>query len=123
MWISKKINRDPEVKKTLKEISKLIKSYSDATNIRKQKFFLIDFGRFFKPRVITYFTIISVVLIIEALLVLSGHIELPTLNIWIKLSLDISLPIFVLGIPLSAVAKSLSESSRFVMLQSELDIS
>jgi len=113
MWISKIINSDPEVKKTLKEISKLIKSYSDATNIRKQKFFLIDIGRLFKPRAITYFTIIFVVLIIEALLVLSGYIELSILHTWVRLSLDVSLPILVLGISLSTVAKSLSESSRF----------
>jgi len=115
MWISRKINNDPEVKKTLQENTKLIKSYSDATYIKKEKiFFAIDIGRFFKPRLSTYFSILFSVAVIEALLFYLYDLELSVLNNWVRLSLTISsLPILVLGISLSTVAKSLSESSRF----------
>lgn len=114
MWISRKINNDPEVKKTLQEITKLIKSYLDATYIKKEKkFFVIDIGRFFKPRLSTYLGVVFSFAIIEALLFYLYVLELSVLNNWIRLSLDISLPILVLGISLSTVAKSLSESSRF----------
>ena len=114
MWISRKINNDPEVKKTLQEITKLIKSYSDATYIKKEKkFFTIDIGRFFKPRLSKYFSILFSVAVIEALLFYLYDLELSVLNDWVSLSLTISVPILVLGISLSTVAKSLSESSRF----------
>ena len=114
MWISQKINNDPEVKETLHEITKLIKNYSDATNIKKEsKFFVGDIGRFFRPRFSTYLGILFSVAIIEALLFYLYDLELPVLNNWVKLSLNVSLPILVLGISLSTVAKSLSESSRF----------
>jgi len=114
MWISQKINNDPEVKKTLTEITKLIKSYSDATYIKKgKKFLVIDIGRFFKPRLRTYLSIVFSVAIIETLLFNLYDLDLSVLNNWIRLSLTISLPILVLGISLSTVAKSLSESSRF----------
>ena len=114
MWISQKINNDPEVKKTLPEITRLIKRYSDATNISKEdKFFIVDIGRLFKPKLSTYCIILFGVLITEALLWILGSIELSTLDKWVGLSLTVSLPILVLGISLSTVAKSLSESSRF----------
>ena len=114
MWTSQKINKDLEVKKTLQEITNLIKDYSDATNIKKgKKFFIIDIGRLFKPRLSTYITILFAIAITEALLWLLGIIELSTLDTWVSLSLTVSLPILVLGISLSTVAKSLSESSRF----------
>jgi len=114
MWISQKINDDPEVKKTLQEITKLIKGYSDATNISKDdKFFIVDIGRLFKPRLSAYLSILFAFAIIEALLFYLYDLELSVLNNWVKLSLDVSLPILVLGISLSTVAKSLSESSQF----------
>lgn len=114
MWISQKINNDPEVKKTLPEITRLIKRYSDATNISKEdKFFIVDIGRLFKPRLGTYLSILFAVAIIEALLFLLNILTLPIIHTWVRLSLTVSLPILVLGISLSIVAKSLSESSRF----------
>ncbi len=114
MWIYQKVYKDPEVKKTLQEITKLINSYSDATKIRKKKkFFIIDIGRAFKPKLSTYLITLFAIAIIEALLFLLNVLTLPIMDQWARLSLNISLPILVLGISLSTVAKSLSESSRF----------
>ena len=116
MWISQKVNKDPEIKKTLQEINKLIKRYSDATNIYKEdKLFIakMDVRRFFKPKSYIYAIIIAGTIITEGILLSLGILKLSILNTWVSLSLNISLPILVLGISLSAVAKSLSESSRF----------
>jgi len=38
MWISQKVNNDPEIRKTLNEITNLIKSYSDATCKNQQNY-------------------------------------------------------------------------------------
>ena len=59
MWLSQKINKDPEAKKTLRELTKLIKAYSDAPKITRQKFWSIDIGKAFRPRTAAYFGIIT----------------------------------------------------------------
>ena len=114
MWLSQKIKSDPEAKETLQEIAELIDDYSDATNIYKDKsFFAIDIGRLFKPKFGVYATVVLGVLSVESLLFLLAILEVSALDTWVRLSLTVSLPILVLGISLSTVAKSLSESSRF----------
>lgn len=115
MWISQKIRSDPEVKKTLREITRLIKNYSDATRIEKdRKFFTSDIGGgWFQPRVSNYLIILFIFTMTELLLFWSDFIHLSILNEFVRLSLTISVPILVLGIPLATVAKSISESSRF----------
>ena len=111
MWLSQKINKDPETKKTLRELAKLIKGYSDATEITRQKFWSIDIGRFFRPRTAAYFGIIATM----AVLFYIVKFELPDFQELVKSSLLISVPIFVLGITLSTVAKDLDKQSRFAV--------
>ncbi|MDO8302461.1 MAG: hypothetical protein Q7T18_04380 [Sedimentisphaerales bacterium] len=104
MWLSQKIKRDPEAKKTLKKISKLISDYSDATEITQQKFWSIDIGKFLRPRTIPYFVIFLITLGIGAWLFYSGRLKIENLQQWSELSLRISVPILVLGITLCVLA-------------------
>ena len=47
MWLSKKIKKDPEAKIALKELSKLIHEYADATKLTKGWY--ANIYRIFKP--------------------------------------------------------------------------
>ena len=114
MWLSQEITNDPEVKKTLQEITRLIKDYSDATDMKKRgKLLSANIGRFFRPRLSTYFSVLLSIAVIQYLSYELYDLGLSVFNDWVQLSRTISLPILVLGISLSTVAKGLSESSQF----------
>jgi hypothetical protein len=113
MWLSQKIKEDPEAKKTLKEISKLIREYSDATKITKQKFWSMDVGMFFRPRTFAYFITVLIAMAIEASLFYIAKFELSFFQKLVESSMLISVQILVVGISLSTVVKSLDKESRF----------
>ena len=119
MWLSKKIEKDPETKRTLKEISKLITDYSDATKITKQKFWSIqnfrhiDIGRCFRPRAITYIIALFITMVTATLLFYLGIADFQHLVDLSKFALSISVPILVLGITLSNAIKGMDKESRF----------
>lgn len=113
MWISQKIKKDPEAKKTLKYISRLISDYSDATKITKQQFWSIDIGKGFRPRASIYFLAVFITMAIGSLLFYLYKINIEIFQDWVKLSLTISVPILVLGITLSNAIKGMDKESRF----------
>ncbi len=113
MWLSQKIKKDPEAKKTLKEISKLIREYSDATKITKPKFWSMDIGRFLRPKTLAYFITVGIAMVIEASLFYIAKFELPFFQGLVESSMLISVQILVVGISLSTVVKSLDKESRF----------
>ncbi|NQU35260.1 MAG: hypothetical protein HQ521_18695, partial [Bacteroidetes bacterium] len=119
MWLSTKINNDPDTKQDFKTIEKLIREYSDATKIKEEKksfrefFKNIDIGRLFRPQASIYYIIIITTLVVNSLLLFLSIIDVDTLNNLVNLSLTFSVSIFVLGISLSTLAKSLNESSQF----------
>ena len=111
MWLSQKIKKDTE--EALKDISKSIKKYSDATRITKTKFRSIDIGTAFRPKKWTYFTAIIITATVVSLLYYMSQIAIDNLREILLLSLRISVPILVLGITLSNAIKSLDKESRF----------
>jgi len=113
MWISQKIKKDSEAKKTLREISKLIRDYSDAAKITKQKFWSAEIGRFLRPRAIPYIVAFIITGIIGAGLFYVCKVKMSDLQDWVKISLRISGPILILGITLSNAIKGIDKESRF----------
>ncbi len=113
MWLSKKIEKDPEAKKTLKELSKLIREYSDATKLTKDWFSGID--RIFKPKPFLYLITIIITAALFFYTNFYTKVDLKFFDELINASLLISVPIFVLGITLSTAAKSLDKESRFAI--------
>jgi hypothetical protein len=115
MWISKAIKKEQDTKPTFREIEKLIKFYSDPTNIDwTDKFWIIDIGHFLKPRTIRFFILLCLFTITNMILFLFFDIlKFSVLENWTRLCISISGPILILGITFANVAKTLSEQSRF----------
>ena len=97
MWLSQKIKKDKEAKEALKDISKSIKKYSDATRITKPKFWSIDIGTAFRPKKWTYITAIIITATVVSLLYYINHVVIDNLREILLLSLRISVPILVLA--------------------------
>jgi len=113
MWLSKKIEKDPETKKALSELSRLIDEYSDATKLTKG--WLASIDRVFKPRPFLYLLTIIVAASLFFLANYYTKFDSKFFDDLINASLLISVPIFVLGITLSTAVKSLDKESRFAI--------
>ena len=107
MWLSKKIEKDPEAKIALKELSKLIKGYSDATKIAEGWY--VNIYRIFKPRLFLY----PVIIIFIGFVLFSSSLDQSFIEDLVKAGLSISIPIFVLGITLASAVKNLDKESKF----------
>lgn len=112
MWLSKKIEKDPEAKEALGSISSLIKKYADPTDIHTNKFLCADIGKLFKPKVKTYIIAYFLILLLEITLIRLSIWQFSTLQDFVRINLSISVSILVFGISFSQIARGLSESSR-----------
>lgn len=114
MWLSRIVKKGRETKSAFREIEKLIRAYSDPTNINQSKFWIIDIGRFFKPNAYIFLILFLVISILNTIFFLiPPYWEISILNDWNKSGLAILVPILVLGITFANVAKNLSNASRF----------
>ena len=114
MWLSRIVKKKRETKSSFREIEKLIRAYSDPTDINQTKVWILDIGRFFKPNAYIYAIIFVTISILNAIFFLvQPNWELSILNDWIKSGMAILVPILVIGITFANVAKNLSNASRF----------
>lgn len=111
MWLSEAIEKDAETKGALRDLEKLIRKYEDATKLPEKSKFLSTEMRLFRPRVLSY-----------AILVfgfgLVGYFSVLPINVsqvqgWLQILLRISVPIFVLAVTITNLARSFSESVKF----------
>lgn len=112
MWISQIVNKDPEARETLKELAKLIKKYSDPTDIHKHSFFSTNLGRLFRPRTAVYFCCCSIMVCMTSFLHYIGAFSVSDFYETDKILLTVSTTVLVIGVSFSQIVKSVSESNR-----------
>ncbi|MBN2595104.1 MAG: hypothetical protein JXA81_16490 [Sedimentisphaerales bacterium] len=116
-WISESIENQPEVGKALRDLSQKIHEYKDAANPKycrgKNKKFLSAELDWFRPGW-NLFTIVSIGFGLAggAYSLVRPSVEA---RVWADLTLTVTVPVFVLGISLVTLARSMSESGRFAV--------
>lgn len=121
-WLSSCVKEQPEVREALSDLSDNIREYKDAA---KPSAYRETGGGFWSPELTLFrpgwklFTIISVVYGIGGVIfsLFMPNFEASAwadlLSKWTDLALRITVPVFVLGISLVALSRSISESGRF----------
>jgi len=116
MWLSEKIKRQEDIKGALRDLAKKINQYEDATILEEneafsKKFFSAELGRWLRPRwwVFVLLTLGSGILGVSVCWILDTEV----LKGWAMMNIMIIVPVFVLGVSLSTVARNISVSGRF----------
>lgn len=116
-WLSSCVKEQPEVREALSDLVDNIREFGDAAKPLACK---ETGGSFFSPELTSFrpswqlFTLISVVYGIAGI-TLSWGVPNYEANTWAGLALTVTVPVFVLGISLATLTRSLSESGRFAV--------
>ena len=117
-WLSACIKKQPKVGDALRDLTKKIHAYEDAakpSSCRKERGeFLCAELELFRPGW-KHFTIIIVMSGITGVvfsLVKTNYYEV---GVWGDLALTVTVPVFVLGVSIVMLARSMSESGRFAV--------
>lgn len=111
MWLSNAIEKDIQTRDALRELELLAKKYKDATKLPDRSKFLSTEMRLFRPSVLWYFLF---VLGFGLVGVFRGLIfETFEGQAWLDLSLNVIIPVFVLAVTITSLARSFSESVKF----------
>jgi len=116
-WISEYIENLPEVGKALRDLTQKIHNYKDAANPKycrgTSEHFLSAELDLFRPGW-KHFMVFCILLGIAGIVYASSRISLNT-RLWSDLALCVTVPVFVLGLSVVMIARSMSESGRFAV--------
>lgn len=111
MWLSKAIEQDARTRVALRKLESLIREYKDATKLPGKSKFISTEIRWFRPSVLWY-----VVFVFGFGLVgyFRGFVsETIEVKLWLEWLLRIIVPIFVLAVTITNLARSFNESVKF----------
>jgi hypothetical protein len=111
MWLSNEIEEDAQTRSALRKLHRLAKEYRDATELPEESKFISTEIRLFRPKVLS-FTLLAVGF------GLAGYFRGPTVEAseareWLEVMLRVVVPIFVLAVTITSLARSFSESMKF----------
>ena len=111
MWLSKAIEQDAQTKVALRKLESLVSEYKDATKLPGISKFISTEIRLFRPNVLWY------VLLLVGFGV-AGYCRGLTVEAfegkeWLEVMLRIIVPIFVMAVTITNLARSFSESVKF----------
>ena len=111
MWLSKAIEQDAQTKVALRKLERLIIEYQDATKLPDKSKFISTEIRWFRPSALWY-----VLLLVG--FGAAGYCRGLTVEAfegkeWLEVMLRIIVPIFVLAVTITNLARSFSESVKF----------
>ncbi len=111
MWLSNEIERDTRTKSALRKFYRLSREYHDATKPPDKSKFISTEIRLFRPRVLWY-------VLLAVGFGIAGYIRGLTVEVfegkeWLEVMLRVVVPIFVLAVTVTSLARSFSESVKF----------
>jgi len=111
MWLSKAIEQDARTRVALRKLESLIREYKDATKLPDKSKFVSTEMRLFRPNVFWYVLFVFGFGVVGCF---RGFVfETLEGKAWLELSLNVIITIFVLGVTITTLAKSFSESVKF----------
>ncbi len=111
MWLSKAIEKDKQTRDALRELERLAKKCEDATKLTDISRFFSTEMRWFRPSLLWYCLFVlgfGVVGVFRGLM-----FETFEGQEWLDLSLNVIIPVFVLAVTITSLARSFSESVKF----------
>ena len=111
MWLSKEIEKDAQTRVVLSKLESLIIEYKDATKLPDKSKFISTEIRWFRPSVLWYVVFVFGFGVVGYL---RGFVsETIEVKLWLEWLLRIIVPIFVLAVTITNLARSFNESVKF----------
>lgn len=112
MWLSEAIEKDLQTKQALRELEHLSKKYKDATKSSDKSGLVSAEIRWFRPNVWRYVIFLIAFGVANYCGGVTGD-EAFKVSEWLEIILRVIIPIFVLAVTITSLARSLSEAVKF----------